>query len=46
MITVSGLNKSFNQFPALSDINFTVNKGEVVRLLAHQVPGNPLCYVR
>lgn len=33
MITVSELNKSFNQFPALSDINFTVNKGEVVSII-------------
>lgn len=33
MINVSGLSKSFNHFPALLDVNFHVNRSEVVSII-------------
>ncbi|KAB7896772.1 ATP-binding cassette domain-containing protein [Rouxiella sp. S1S-2] len=33
MINVSGLNKSFNHFPALLDVNFSVKRSEVVSVI-------------
>ena len=33
MINVSGLNKSFHQFAALSDVNFTIKRSEVVSVI-------------
>ncbi|CAM3424987.1 amino acid ABC transporter ATP-binding protein [Rouxiella silvae] len=33
MINVSGLNKSFNHFPALLDVNFSIKRSEVISVI-------------
>jgi ABC-type multidrug transport system ATPase subunit len=34
MITAHGLTKLYGTFPAITDVSFTVNTGEIVRLVS------------
>ena len=44
MLTVKGLNKSFGENEILKSIDFTINKGQVVAILVHQVQEKQRCF--
>lgn len=43
VIEVAGLTKTYVQKPVLKQLNFSVDRGEIVALLGKMVLGNPLC---